>query len=368
MYNRTHSAFLAAVTFVTSVVPIFIGGVTLAWLADRLPRRAVMITCDLVRCALVLLMAVPGVPLVALVVLLFAVTLIGAPFTSARAAIFPEVLDGDKYVVGTSVTLTTNQLAQVIGFAAGGAMVGFLGIRTSLVVDAGTYAASAVIVRAWVRFRPAPAQAAPGQGARGGFLEGVRIVFASPALRIPMFFGWLAAFYNAPEGVAAPLAKSLGGGATAVGVILASQVFGETLGAIGFSRLVRPATRLRLIGPLGIAACGMLVLFAIKPGLIAALLILAVSGACGCYQVAANAAFVRAVPPERRSQAFGLAQGGMSLGQGTLMILAGAAVQQQISPATVIGACGALGTAVAVAVAISAGSVMGHRARHELPR
>ena len=49
VYDRTHSALLAAVTFVVSIVPAFIGGVTLAWLADRYPRRAVMIACDVIR-------------------------------------------------------------------------------------------------------------------------------------------------------------------------------------------------------------------------------------------------------------------------------------------------------------------------------
>ena len=67
-------------------------------------------------------------PLAGLVALLFLVTLVGAPFTSARAAIYPDVLTGDKYVMGTAVTLTTYQFAQVLGFAAGGTVVGFFGI------------------------------------------------------------------------------------------------------------------------------------------------------------------------------------------------------------------------------------------------
>jgi MFS family permease len=104
VYDRTRSALLAAITFVVSLVPTFIGGVMLAWLADRYPRRAVMIVCDLVRCALVLVMVIPGVPLAGLVALLFVVTLVGAPFTSARAAIYPDVLTGDRYVMGTAVT------------------------------------------------------------------------------------------------------------------------------------------------------------------------------------------------------------------------------------------------------------------------
>ena len=111
VYDRTRSALLAAITFVVSIVPTFVGGLTLAWLADRYPRRAVMIACDLVRCALVLIMAIPGIPLAGLVSLLFLVTFVGAPFMSARSAIFPDVLTGDRYVMGTAVIITTYQFA-----------------------------------------------------------------------------------------------------------------------------------------------------------------------------------------------------------------------------------------------------------------
>jgi MFS family permease len=354
VYDRTHSALLAAITFVVSIVPVFVGGVTLAWLADRYPRRRVMIVSDLIRCGLVLIMAIPGAPLVVLVILLFVVTLVGAPFTAARAAVYPDVLDGEKYVMGTAITLTTNQFAQVIGFAAGGAMVGFLGIRTSLVIDAATFLASALLVRLLVRARPAPGDAG-GSGVvasrLAGIAAGARLVFANPALRTPMLFGWLAALYNAPEGVVTPLAHSLGGGATAVGIILAAAALGETVGAVAFSRFVAPATRLRLMGPLAIVSCALLMLFAFQPGLALSLAILGVSGLFTGYQLAANAAFVQAAPPEQRSQAFGLAQGGMSLGQGTVMIAAGAAAEA-ITPAAVIAICGLLGTGAAAVLAV----------------
>jgi MFS family permease len=354
VYDRTRSALLAAVTFVVSIVPTFVGGVTLAWLADRYPRRRVMIACDLARCALVLVMAIRGMPLAAMVALLFLVTLIGAPFTSARAAIYPDVLAGDSYVMGTAVTLTTYQFAQVLGFAAGGAVVGFFGTRTSLVLDAVTFAASAVIVTAGVLPRPAPVTAAGGGGpARlAGIAAGARLVFASPALRTPMLFGWLAALYNAPEGVVTPLAHVLGGGAVAVGVILAAGALGEAVGAVAFSRFVSPPARLRCMGALAVAACAVLILFLWRPALPASLLILFASGLCASYQIAANAAFVSAAPHERRSQAFGLAQGGMSLGQGAVMILAGAAAQR-FAPARVIAVCGAIGAALALAIALN---------------
>ena len=355
VYDRTRSALLAAITFVVSIVPTFIGGVTLAWLADKYPRRAVMIASDIARGMLVVVMAIPGVPLAVLVVLLFVVTLAGAPFLAARAAIYPDVLTGDRYVMGIAVSLTTFQFAQVIGFAAGGVLVGFFGIRVSLLADAATFLISAFIVRACIRPRPAPAgvMSSDREPSRlAAVVAGARLVFAGPALRTPMLFGWLAAFYNAPEGVVTPLAGALGGGATIVGVILAAQALGQVAGAVMFSRFVAPAVRLRFMGPLAVATCAVLILFAWRPDLAVSLLILVVSGLFASYQLAANAAFVSATPQQQRSQAFGLAQGGMSLGQGTVLILAGAAAQHH-APARVIAVCGAVGAVLALAIALS---------------
>ena len=83
------------------------------------------------------------------------------------------------------------------------------------------------------------------------------------------------------------------------------------------------------------------------------MLILVASGLCGAYQLAANSAFVQATPQETRSQAFGLAQGTMSLSQGVVMVLVGAAADHH-APARAIAVCGAVGVAAALAVAVSA--------------
>jgi MFS family permease len=353
VFDRTHSPLLAAVTFAASVVPAFIGGIALSGLADRFPRRRVMIACDLFRVALVAVMAVSGIPIAVLVVLLFLVTLIGAPFLSARAALYPDILTGDLYVLGTAVTLTTLQFAQVLGFAAGGAVVGFFGFQVSLIIDAVTFALSALITCIWVRSWPAVRAAAGHTSGRGGGLvAGLRLVFTSPALRIPMLLGWLAAFYNSPEGVSAPLAAALGGGAVAVGFILAAPAFGASVGAIAFSRFISPAKRVRWMGPLAVAACGVLVLFVFGPPLPIALVLLALSGVFDCYQLAANASFVAATPARQRSQAFGIAQGGMSLGQGVAIVVAGA-LAEHYAPSLVIAASGAVGAAAAIAIAFS---------------
>ena len=106
------------------------------------------------------------------------------------------------------------------------------------------------------------------------------------------------------------------------------------------------------MGPLAVLACGVLVLFVFRPPLPMALVLLGVSGIFDCYQLAANASFVAATPARQRSQAFGIAQGGMSLGQGVAMVVAGAATER-LSPSYVIAASGAVGAVAAIAVAVS---------------
>jgi MFS family permease len=353
VFQRTGSALLAAITFAVSIVPAFVGGLTLSGLADRLPRRQVMIASDLSRTVLVAIMAIPGMPVFLMICIFGVVTLIGAPFSAARAALYPDILTGDLYVLGTAVTLTTLQFAQVIGFAAGGAIVELFGVRTSLLADSATFLVSALITRALVRARPT-ARAAPRVRSLSlaDLSAGIRLVFGNPALRTPMLLGLLVAFYDIPEGVVAPLSRSLGGGDLAAGLILAAAALGASIGAVGFSRLVSPRRRVRWMTRIAPLAPGVLVLFAFRPALPAALAILTASGIFDCYQVAANATFVQATPPSQRSQAFGIVQGGMSLGQGTAMILAGAAAEW-FAPSLVIAVGGAIGAVAAIVVALT---------------
>jgi hypothetical protein len=92
-------------------------------------------------------------------------------------------------------------------------------------------------------------------------------------------------------------------------------------------------------------------LMAVRPGAQLTLLILFASSFGTCFQMAANAAFVVATPPEQRSQAFGLANAGIYLGQGGAIIVAGAAAAHYIPP-DVIVASGAIGTIFALALTI----------------
>jgi MFS family permease len=364
VYDRTHSALWTALTYAVTLLPWVVGGLALSGLADRLPRRTVMVTCDVARMALVCLMALvsltasPDAALWIMVALLFVVTLLDSPFKSARSAMMPDILTGERYVLGTAVTQTTLQVGMVSGYALGGLVVALLGVRTALLADAGTFAVSALLIRLWVHHRPAAAsRVAGGPSQLAGMAAGVRLVFGDRTLRTLMLLGWLVAFYVVPMGLAAPYAASFRGSLAipiGTGLVFAAGPFGTALGAVVFGRVVPQPARQRWMGPMAAAACGVLLLCWLQPGLLAALLIITVSGACASYQLAANAAFVAAVPPERRGQAFGLANGGMQVTQGLWIVLAGAAASSNmITPAVVIAISGGLGAALAAALAMS---------------
>jgi predicted MFS family arabinose efflux permease len=347
VYDQTKSPLLAALTYAAGYLPWVIGGLFLADVADRRPRRSVMVTCDAVRMVLVGAMAVPGVPLAALVALLFATTMFAPPFESARAAITPDILQGEKYVLGSAVIQTTFLAGQVAGAAGGGLAVAFIGVRPSLVLDAATFAISGLLIGLGTRARPAAAKPeadplSPVARIVGGF----RLVFGDPALRTLLLFGWLVVFYTVPEGIAAPYANRLGGGPIATGVVLASTCLSTTIITPLFTRFVRARQRLNMMGPLAFLTCATLVLTALRPGLAVSLVIFSLSAAFGIYQIAANTAFVVRVPNERRAQAFGIANMGVVVGQGATFVAAGAAAEV-ISPAAVIAIAGGIGAVVA---------------------
>src|SRR5215470_13085374 len=84
VYQQTRSPALAASVMALSFVPYLIGGTLLGATADRLPARRVLVTCDLASAALVGCMVVPGVPLPALLTLLFAIGLIAPVHQGVR--------------------------------------------------------------------------------------------------------------------------------------------------------------------------------------------------------------------------------------------------------------------------------------------
>jgi MFS family permease len=349
VFTETASAGLTALTYALTFLPDLVAGPLLSGIADRAPRRLTMVTSDVLRAAILALMAVPGVPFWALCLLVVAGQLLAAPFAAARAAILPHVLHGERYVVASAISGTTYQSGQVLGFALGGPLVALVGVPTALLADAGTFLLSAVILQCGVA-----EQRATGEiDDRGtGLRAGGRIVAHDRRLRALVALACVSAFVVTIEGLAAPYAASLGGGPVAVGLLLAANPLGAALGIVLLTRLVPPAARNRLLGPLAVLSCVPLVASALDPPLGGVIVLWVLSGLACAYQVPANAAFVAAVPDAHRGQAFGLAVTALRVTQGLGVLLAGV-LAEGTGPATAVGIAGAVGVVVALLCALA---------------
>lgn len=172
---------LAAVSIALAIPPLTIGLVAGTY-ADRVDRRRIMITADLLRAVVVLgFVVVASADLVPLVVVLaFVQASIGTFFTPARGALMPHVVPVRGLLAANSITQATRVVAGVIGTALAGFIVGVGGVTwPAFVIDAGTFLLSALIVLGVskdVGRIDAAALARRAGGTGGAVVEGLRIV------------------------------------------------------------------------------------------------------------------------------------------------------------------------------------------------
>jgi predicted MFS family arabinose efflux permease len=339
VYQRTGSTLASSLTFALGFVPHLFGGTLLSSVADRFPVRRTLICCDLASAGLVALMALPGLPIPLLLALLLPLGAIAPVFGGARAASLPDVLGGQGFALGRSLLRMVAQSSQIGGFALGGVLLAVLSPRPLLLLDAASFVASAVLLRVGTRERPphadkpagSPAAAAavgPHRSVARDSLVGVRQALGSPTLRPLLLFYWLPpAFTIAPEALAAPYVARLGGSPAAVGLLLASAAAGSVAGMLIAGSWLSPSRRLRLMVPLATWTFVPLLCFVAYPGLIPAMVLLALSGLGWAYSIGLDQRLLDATPEHLRGRTLTLATSGLMLANGLGFAAAGAAAE-----------------------------------------
>ena len=341
VYQRSESVLLSAASFAISYLPWIVGGPVLAALAERYPYRRVLIVADLARAVPIALIALPGMPVYAILILLF-VAMLGAPPTqAARSALLPLILDRRTLVTGLAVNTSTAQAAQVFGYLAGALIATGINARLGIALDALSFLISAAIIALWVLPRPA----ASGPDQRRHLLretgEGFRLVFGTPLLRsIALIVFALTTFTILPEGLAAGWAAlfqdSASGRGFDQGLIMAAGPVGYVIGGLVVSRLVRPSGRRRLVKPFVVLTPLALALTMFAPNAATVAVLAAISGvAQGGLMPTLNGEFVLALPHGYRARAYGVIQGGVQFTQFFAVMVTGALAQVSSIPRVV---------------------------------
>ncbi len=331
VFVETDDMALAAAAFAISYAPWILGGPFLAALAERLRYRPVMVACDVIRAALLGLVALPGMPLPVALLLLFGVALLAPPSQAARSALLPLVLPGEKVVMGIAINQAFGQATQVAGYMAGALVAAQWNPRLAIVVTMITFLVSAVLQQVGLQDRPP----AIGAGQRTTLLretaEGFRVVFGTPALRVIAIIVFASMLFAIlPEGLAIGWADALAEQSSGVrrgiyqGLIMVSNPLGMVLGGLLISRLLAPSVRRRLVPVLAVLAPMTMVPSLVNPGIVG---VVAMATACGFVMAGMvptlNGMFVQILRHGYRARAFGVMNSGMQILQGLAVLLAG---------------------------------------------
>ncbi|GAA3544472.1 MFS transporter [Amycolatopsis ultiminotia] len=331
VFDRTESAGWAAGTYALTYLPDLLGG-ALGGLADRFPRRAVLVVADVLRALLVAVMAVPGLPWPIAAGLLAVVQLAAGPFQAARQAVLPDLLGEEKLPTGQAILSSTYQVALVVGFGAGAAVVTWLGVAGALWVDAATFAVSAIALR-WGLQRYPVTSVTERVPQWASLVAGCRLVVRDGKLRSLLAIACCCGFYVVPEGLAVPVAAQLGG-TGALGWLLVANPVGTVLGALLISRLPR-TWQLRWLGPLAVASSLVLLPTGWTPALPVIVALWTVSGACSAHDLITQVQYSLAAPAGQRGQVIGVAIAALRAAQGIGIIAAGA-LTQVFAPTSVV--------------------------------
>jgi predicted MFS family arabinose efflux permease len=349
IFGDTGSALLSAAGFAVSYQPWVAGGPVLAALAERYPYRRVMILCDVVRLVLVALMALPGLPLPALLLLLLASSMLTPPFQAARSAMVAQILTGDRYVVGLSLQSMAGQTAQVMGYALGGATAA-AGEQAALLINAATFGISALLLWRGVRPRPVATTAAPRRSLLKETGDGIRLVFGHRVMRpIALVVFSMVAVQIVPEGLAVAWSAELGGGSGTAGLLMAAIPIGHVIGALCV-RAMSPTRRLKLVKPVLLMSPLCLVPALAHPPSAVVFLLGVCTGVTATVIMPLNGLFVSVLPDGFRARAFGIMQAGMQVSYAIAVLAAGTLAEALPVPVVVgsWGICGLLLMAVAV--------------------
>jgi predicted MFS family arabinose efflux permease len=372
IFAATGSPLLAALTYGAAFLPQAIGGTLLGALADRMRPRPLITAGYGLEAAAAAALALAGPPAWASLALVAAIGCVTPVFGGASSRLIAEALEGDAYVLGRSLANIAASAAQILGLAAGGAVVAALGARHALLVTAACHLAAATAVRVRLPDLPAPPQPA-GQRPVSVPRQSWRVnrqLLADREVRVLLLASWLPpTFIVGAESLIVPYAARHGLPASAPGLLLACVPAGMIAGDLAVGRLLRPAARERLTVPLMMVAGLPLLAFAAAPALPVAAALLAIVGLGPAYLLGIQRRFRDAVPAPVLGQAFGLLATGLMTFQGAGPALCGA-VAEIIPPGRVMALTGAatIITALGLLPALRTGRTGGPRRGRGAPR
>ncbi|MBQ1044948.1 MULTISPECIES: MFS transporter [unclassified Micromonospora] len=340
-------------------------GPLLGALADRFDQRRLMVGCDLIQALLYLTVALLMPPLPVLLAAVTAATVAATAFTPAGRGLLPRLVGQDKLPAANAQLAVGMNIGFAAGPALGGLMLATIGLAPTLVVDAATFALSALLIGG-VRGLSAPAApAAAREPFRQVLGAGMRVVRHSRVVRaVSVGFLVLVTFAALDNLALVPLGRTaLAADEVMIGLLATAYGVGMVLGPVLLTR-AGGRTRMQFVLYGAVLALGLGTLVTgVSPVIGVALLGQALAGAgAGWHHVAADTLIQQHVPAERLGVVFGTVYM-FPYAAEVLAYLAGASLLGLIGPRwlLVVSGLGVLATLALVVPLLT--SALGERAR-----
>ncbi|MCP3803199.1 MFS transporter [Allokutzneria sp. A3M-2-11 16] len=352
VYERTGSAAAAAVAFAGTYLPALVAGPVLSPLADRYPRRGVMVVCAVIQAAAAAAMALPGLGVAGIAALVVVIAAATAPFRAAQAVVVDQAVPEERRAVAQGRISIAREIGQLAGFGVAAVVVSLAGPVWALLLNAGSFLVVAVLTAALVDRFPPPAS--PPRAQAGQSWSGWREVWRTPRLRRLNSLMFIGALAVAPESIMVPLVAESGAPSWSVGVLMAADVVGFLLGVALLERVRGEDTRVWLVGPMLVLSLAPLALFAFHPGPVLMAVVLLIGGVGAAYLPTVRTLVLRVAEPDRQARAIGWTRTSLRAGQGVSVLAVGVLADALGSAASAVGVLGAVGAAAAIAWTVKA--------------
>jgi MFS family permease len=329
-------------------------------IGDKFDLRKVMVTCDVLQGALVVVMATTLPPLPVLLALVAIRSLVAQVFqASSRSAVPALVPDRDLETANSALGAGTHGL-EAVGPLIAAALFLVLDVRGILFIDAATFFASAVLLSRLPSLPPS--EESDGGSFLGNARAGLGYIWRTKVVRV-IGLGFFAgvAFSGVDDVAMVFLAKDeLHGGNSAAATLYAGVGIGLVVGYALLSRLGSKLSMLPLM-VIGFAVASAGNLFTGLAWAIGAALALQTIRGLGiaALDVAINTHLQRVVPAAMLGRVFGNLYGAIGLAAGVSYVFGGLLLEHTNARVTfVVAGAGGLLAAAATALALST------RARH----
>lgn len=351
LYRLTESSFMLGLAGAAALLPNLLFGLYGGVLADRLPRRDLLMASQAIAMvqafALGVLTLGGWVTPAHIIVLAFLLGIVQALEMPARHSLVAQLVPREDLPNAIALNSSLFHLARFVGPAVAGVLVAWVGEGVVFMVNGLTFVAVLVALRA-VRL---PARPEGHEVETGGLRAGVRYAWGETTIRAALGMVAAASLFGASSAVLMPVfaVQVFGSGSKSLGWLLGALGAGAFVGALTLARCGTVTGLERVIAAMGAIAGAALFAFAATGSLAVALLILPVAGYAMTTLIASSNAYIQLTVPDRlrgRTMAlFALAlHGAMPLGH----LAVGAAAEFIGAPYTV-AVCGTLLLVVAAA-------------------